>query len=153
MKKILINILILLTPVSLPAVAHGTEPHAALDISQAWARKTGARTASTAVYLDIKNLSEKVEKLLSVGSNRASMAMIHRSSEQDGIMRMEMQDTVEIRPGATVSFEPGGLHIMLTNLDEPLKQGQLFPLRLTFEHAGEVEIFVEVTGIAGLEKQ
>ncbi len=153
MKNILISILILATPVSLPVIAHGTEPHATLDISQAWARKTGSRTASAAVYVDIKNLSETMERLLSAGSDRASMAMIHRSSERDGIMRMKMQDSVEIRPGATASFEPGGLHIMLTNLDEPLKQGQLFPLRLTFEHAGQVEIFVEVTGIAGLEKQ
>ena len=153
MKKILISILLLMVPASLPAQAHDDEPHAALDISQVWARKTGSRTASAAVYLNIKNSSETMDRLLSVGSARASMAMIHRSFEQDGIMRMEMQDSVEIRPGTTVSFEPGGLHIMLTNLDAPLKQGQVFPLRLTFEHVGEVEIYVEVTGIAGLEKQ
>lgn len=153
MKKILISLLILLAPTFLPLAAHDNEPHATLDISQAWARKTGSRTASAAVYLDIKNLSETPEHLLSAGSTRASMAMIHRSSEKDGIMRMEMQDSVEIKPGDTVSFEPGGLHIMLTNLDKPLKQGQVFPLTLSFEHAGEVEVFVEVTGITGLDKQ
>jgi copper(I)-binding protein len=153
MNKILIYVMALLTAVSFPALPHGNDHGATLEISQAWARKTGSRTASAAVYLDIKNISETTEKLLFVQTERASMAMIHRSMEQDGIMRMTMQDNVEIGAGSTVSFEPGGLHIMLTNLTEPLKEGDIFPLTLTFDHAGDVQIYVAITGMAGLKKQ
>jgi len=153
MNKILIYVMALLTAVSFPALPHGNDHGATLDISQAWARKTGSRTVSAAIYLDIKNLSETTETLLSVQTERARMAMIHRSMEQDGIMRMHMQDDVEIAAGESVSFEPGGLHIMLTSLTEPLKEGDIFPLTLSFEHAGDVQIYVAITGIAGLKKE
>lgn len=132
--------------------AHETEDHAALEISEAWARKTGSRTASAAVYLNLKNGTDAAETLLSVSSPRAAMATIHRSFEQDGIMRMEMQDELEVAPGSTAAFAPGGMHIMLMRLDQPLKQGEVFPLTLTFKNAGEVTIYVEVTGIGGPQK-
>lgn len=152
MKKILICFMLLLTPTFLPVAAHESDTHEGLEISQAWARKTGSRTASASVYFEIKNASDQMEKLLGVSSARAAMATIHRSIEQDGIMRMELQDEQEIAPGSTVIFEPGGMHIMLMRLDSPLEQGQVFPVTLTFEHAGDVTIYVDVTGIAGLEK-
>lgn len=144
--------MILLTPASLHAVAHEKGPHDGLEISKAWARKTGSRTASAAVYLEIKNASDEAETLLGVSSARAAMATIHRSFEQDGIMRMEMQDEQEIAPGSTVTFAPGSIHIMLMRLDQPLVEGQVFPVTLTFEHAGDVVVYVDVTGIAGPQK-
>jgi len=152
MKKFLIFVMLIMSPAFLPVAAHENESHAGLEISQAWARKTGSRTASAAVYLEVKNTSDEMETLLSVSSARAAMATIHRSIEQDGIMRMEMQEEQEIAPGKTIAFEPGGMHIMLMRLDQPLLQGQLFPVTLTFEHAGDVTVYVEVTGIAGLQK-
>lgn len=152
MKKILIFVLLLLTPAPLPVTAHEDGSHEGLEISQAWARKTGSRTASAAVYFEIKNTSDEAETLLSVSSARAGMATIHRSFEQDSIMRMEMQGEQKIAPGKTINFEPGGMHIMLMRLDKPLLQGQIFPVTLTFEHAGDVTVYVEVTGIAGLQK-
>ena len=153
-KKTFILLMILLMSLtgSAASFAHEQDNHATLDISQAWARKTGSRTASAAVYFILKNTSDVAESLVGVSSTRAAMTTIHRSFEQDGIMRMEMQGDVEIDPKSSVSFEPGGLHIMLMRLDKPLLQGQVFPLTLTFKDAGEVTIYVEVTGIAGPQK-
>lgn len=154
MKKTFISSLILIASLFLSPTlfAHETEGHAALEISDAWARKTGSRTASAAVYLNLKNGSDVAEILLSVSSPRAAMATIHRSFEQDDIMRMEMQDELEVAPGSTAVFAPGGLHIMLMRLDQPLKQGEVFPVVLTFKNAGEVTIYVDVTGIGGPQK-
>ncbi len=154
MKKTFLKSLILAASLLFsPALfAHETEDHAVLEVSDAWARKTGSRTASAAVYFNLKNGTDAAETLLSVSAPRAKMATIHRSFEQNGIMRMEMQDKLEVAPGSTAAFEPGGMHIMLMRLDQPLKQGEIFPVVLTFKSAGEVTIYVEVTGIAGLQK-
>jgi len=154
MKNTFISSLILVASLFLsPAlIAHDTEDHTALDISEVWARKTGSRTASAAVYFNLQNGTDAPETLLAVSSPRAAMATIHRSFEQDGIMRMEMQDELEVAPGSTAAFAPGGMHIMLMRLDQPLKQGEVFPLTLTFKNAGEVTIYVEVTGIGGPQK-
>lgn len=128
--------------------AHENDTAHPLEIADVWARKT-RRTMSAAVYLSIHNATGKPDTLLSAQTERAAMATLHLSGEQDGVMRMEMQDSVPIPAGETVLFEPGGLHIMLMQLTEPLEEGSVFPLTLAFEQAGEVTVYVDVTGLAG----
>jgi copper(I)-binding protein len=47
---------------------------------------------------------------------------------------------VELPPGETVTLAPAGLHVMLTDLAAPLKQGEVVPVDLTFEKAGTVRV-------------
>jgi hypothetical protein len=44
----------------------------------------------------------------------------------------------------SVTLKPGGLHVMLTGLKQPLSEGQSFPLTLTFEKAGAIETTVKI---------
>ena len=53
--------------------------------------------------------------------------------------------SVEVPAQGAVSFEPGGLHLMLIGLKEPLVAGKGFPLTLVFREAGEIEVTVEIT--------
>lgn len=133
------------------AFAHEDESHHTLTVSDVWARKT-RRTMSAAVYMTLKNDTEKMDTLLSVETPQAEMATLHLSSETDGIMRMEEQESVALQPGSTISFAPGGYHIMMMRLASPLKEGDVFPMTLSFERAGDVTVYVTVTGIAGLQK-
>jgi copper(I)-binding protein len=59
-------------------------------------------------------------------------------------MRMRQVASIDVPAGGTVSLEPGGLHIMLIDLREPLKQGETLPLTLTFAKAGKVTVQVPV---------
>lgn len=126
----------------------GDHDHA-IEISNVWARQTRSRTASAAVYFELINHSHRQESLEAVSTERAATSMIHRSFEQNNVMRMEMQHNVPIAPGETLLFAPGGYHVMLMQLTEPLKEGDVFPLTLTFANAGDVTVYVTVTGIAG----
>lgn len=132
-----------------PVFAHDNPIHESLDLSNAWARKTGRRTVSAAVYFDVHNRTHEQEVLTAVSTDRAAMAMIHRSFEQNDVMRMEMQHEVSIAPTEKLSFEPGSYHVMLLDLTEPLVEGDVFPVTLSFKNAGDVTIYVEVTGISG----
>jgi len=49
-----------------------------------------------------------------------------------------------IPAGKSVTFEPGGLHIMLMGLGAPLKAAASYRLTLTFEKAGTVAVDVPV---------
>ena len=51
---------------------------------------------------------------------------------------------IEAQPGATVALKPGGYHVMLLGLKEPLKEGEKLPLTLTFQKAGTVQVEVNV---------
>jgi copper(I)-binding protein len=61
-----------------------------------------------------------------------------------GAMRMRYVKTVKIMANKPLSLNPSGLHVWLTDLNEPLRQGQSFPLTLRFEKAGERRVLVKV---------
>jgi len=149
MKKLLLALLVTLG-FALPAFAHGEHAHEGVTIEKAWARKT-SRTVSAAVYLTIKNGGDGIEELLGADTDIANTTMIHRSYEEGGIMKMDHVMSVPLKPGETFEFAPGSYHVMLMGLNQPLEKGDVFPLTLTFKHAGDVQVIVEVTGMMGMQ--
>lgn len=153
LAKLFAAALILLPFQSVTVYAHGdTEQHAhKLTIDQPWAPHTGKRTMSAAVYLKMHNGGPESDTLVNVRSDVAEMTMLHRSYEEDGIMRMDHVEALEVPAGGSAALSPGSYHIMLMRLAAPLKRGEHFPLTLEFEKAGPVTVMVEITGIGGPE--
>jgi len=71
------------------------------------------------------------------------------------VMKMRPLAGLDIPAGQSVTLKPGGEHIMLMGLNGPLREGQSFPLTLTFEKAGAREVTVPVgkAGAAGPASQ
>jgi len=115
-----------------------------ITISDAWARP-GFTGANSAVYFEIENKSEKDDALLSAQASVAELVELHESKmDSNGMMKMQKQDRVNAPQNKRVTFQPGGLHVMLVNLTQDLKVGDRFKLTLTFENAGEIKVDVEV---------
>ena len=74
------------------------------------------------------------------------MTQVHLTQiDAAGKASMSMQDNVPVEAEhASLSFEPGGCHVMLMNLNQAFTPGQKVPLTLTFEKAGEIHLEVEV---------
>ena len=71
---------------------------------------------------------------------------------QNGVMKMrELPDGLPIEAGKTAALAPGGNHLMLEGLKAPLKQGDKVPVRLNFEKAGKVDIFLDVQSIGATQ--
>ena len=102
-------------------------------------------------YFTINNAG-KSDRLLRVSSPVAKRAEMHESSLKGGVMRMDGLSSVAIGSGAPTSFEPSGKHVMLLGLKRSLREGDVFPLVLTFANAGKVETKVRVRGTGGTEK-
>jgi hypothetical protein len=119
-----------------------------LAVIEAYAPKSlTPKATSASVYLTLSNKGA-ADKLLSVATPAASMAMIHESKIVDGIATMDMKQILDIPAGGTVTMAPGGLHIMLTGLAAPLKEGEQIDLELVFEKSGAVKISVPISGLA-----
>jgi copper(I)-binding protein len=69
---------------------------------------------------------------------------VHRTEIVDDIARMREVSVLHVAPGETLTFEPGGLHVMLMGLKGPLKEGRVFELELVFEVAGPRKVKVAV---------
>ena len=115
-----------------------------LSIEGAWARP-GIPGGNSAVYFTIDNPTGQADTLLSAECSMAQHAELHRSKmTEEGAMTMEPQESVPVPAGEQVSFEPGGLHVMLVSMNEEIQPGDSLPLTLRFEKAGEMQITAEV---------
>lgn len=115
-----------------------------VQVENVWARP-GITGGNSAVYFTIRNTTGQDETLLSAQAEVAAAVELHMSTmSADGTMSMQPQESVPVPPNGEVNFEPAGLHVMLINLPEALSPGDQFPLTLTFQNAGEIEVQVTV---------
>jgi periplasmic copper chaperone A len=116
----------------------------ALQVTGVWARPTPPGAKVGAVYFAISNRGVKEDVLLGVSSEVAASVQIHESRLVQGVMQMREVASVACPAGATVKVEPGGLHVMLLGLKQPLTAGMRFDLSLRFRDAGSLLIRVAV---------
>jgi copper(I)-binding protein len=121
------------------APAHAAEP--SLAVRDAWVRAT---PGAAAAYLTLENRSGRSDRLVSVGSPVARRVELHESRVENGIMRMRRIEGIAVPAGGSVRLEPGGLHVMLMGLHEPLAEGQGVPLTLSFESGATLAVDAEV---------
>jgi copper(I)-binding protein len=120
-----------------------------VEVSNAWARATPPKAETGIAYLTIR--SPTPDRLVSVSSPVAKKVELNTMEMSGMVMKMRPVASLDIPAGQPVTLKPGGEHIMLTGLSGPLREGQSFPLTLTFEKAGtrEVTVAIEKPGASG----
>lgn len=125
------------------ALAHGETRAGDLTIANPWTRAAGAN-ANGAAFLSLRNGGAQADRLVSAETPLATRIELHSMIRDGDVMRMRPVPDIPIAAGQTVELRPGGLHVMLIGLREPLRQGAEVPLVLRFERAGEVRIMLHV---------
>ena len=139
----------------LPAVAqeHNHDHHAPvqaagaeLAVSQAWSRAMPPSAPTGAVYFVLENRGEQPQRLVGAQTTRAEKTELHTHVHQNDMMKMQQIESVEVPASGKVEFKPGGNHLMMFGLKQPLVAGESFPITLQFENGGEIttEVSIEV---------
>lgn len=129
--------------IAAPAPAHHFEA-GALTIEHPYAIETPAGARTGAGYFVVTNAGGEGDRLLAVRADFPEVQLHTTEVDAEGVARMLHLDAVEIPAGATVVFEPRGLHVMLMGLTAPLVAGDTFEATLVFEQAGEVAVVFNV---------
>lgn len=129
---------------------HGAMAQPAIAVTGAWARPTIAKLRITAAYFQAATAAGG-DRLLGAKTPMAERAELHEHVMENGIARMRPVDAVAVAPDAPAVFQPGGYHVMIMGLKGPLKEGETFPLTLTFEKAGDVTVDVMVMKKAAMD--
>ena len=139
-----------------PLQAHEFEANG-IEVDHPWARPTPpVRPINSAVYLTLNNRRDTNIHLTGASTPISEDVSLHRSQTENGMMTMRaLPDGLVVEAGKTAVFEPGGLHIMLKELDQPLQEGDRFPLALSFDNGEvvELEVYVERGAAENLEDQ
>jgi copper(I)-binding protein len=110
-----------------------------LEIKAPWSRATAKGARVGVGYLAIVNKGAAPDRLVSATADVAEKVELHETGMDNGVMTMRgLPDGVEIKPGETLTLKPGGLHLMLMGLKQPLAQGREVHLTLNFAKAGPV---------------
>jgi copper(I)-binding protein len=124
MKTLRFNLLAAMAFVSLAASAQTT-------VKDAWVRGTVAPQKATGAFMQIT--SAQGGKLVSVQSPLAGVAEVHEMAMDGNVMKMRAMTALDLPAGKAVELKPGGYHVMLMDLKQPLKSGESVPLTLVVE--------------------
>ena len=144
MRVPLATLLLGSTLLATPVLAHDYTL-ADLHIQHPWSRALPPVAPTGAAYMVIENRGESADTLSSATTPIAGYTELHEHVHQGDLMQMRRVESVTIAPGEQVDFSPGGYHVMLFELKEPLVAGNTYPMTLTFEQAGEIEVEVHVS--------
>lgn len=119
-----------------------------VQIKDAFARATHPGQSVGGGYLTIENPNTSADKLMSVTYVKASSVQIHEMKMEGDKMIMRDIGSLVIPAKSKVELKPGGYHLMLMGLKEPLNDGEVLAITLQFEKAGKVDVSMPVRAMS-----
>ncbi|MFM9836157.1 MAG: copper chaperone PCu(A)C [Methylophilaceae bacterium] len=122
---------------SLILILFSSVAHADVNISNAWVRANAPGQSVGAAYMTLT--SSKDSTLIYVESESAGSVQIHSMTMNNGVMKMRMLEALDLKAGQPYKLVPGGFHLMLFELKNPLKAGNKATFTLCFkDKAGKI---------------
>jgi copper(I)-binding protein len=121
-------------------VAHAVRA-ADITVDDIWARESTAATG--AAFMTVHNAGP-ADRIVKAASPVAGVVELHTHIKEGDIMRMRPVEAIDVPANGMVALQPGGLHVMLIDLKQPLVAGQTLPLTMVFEKAGSMQLTVPV---------
>ncbi len=119
---------------------------AEIEVHDAYARSASEMAVTGGAFMVIYNRGDAEDRLIGASSDAAEKVELHTHKEDaNGVMRMiHVEEGFDLPANGQIVMERGGHHVMFLGLKEPMKQGDVIDLVLTFEKAGDVPVQVEV---------
>jgi hypothetical protein len=119
-------------------------PASVVHVEGAWAAPTPGGVDVSAGYLTLVNDTVAEDALLSASSPRADRVEVHEMTMDGGVMQMRAVARLVIPAGQSVELAPSGRHLMFYGVTQPFAVGETILVRLTFEHAGAIDVSLPV---------
>jgi len=132
MKKLTLSLILLATAV----VAQ-----AQITITDAWVRGTVPMQQASGAFMQLS--ADKDTRLVAAKSPVANVVEIHEMLMDNNIMKMRQIPGLDIVPGRVLELKPGGYHVMLIELKQQLKGGDVVPITLVFEDTATKKQFTQ----------
>lgn len=121
-----------------------------IKIKNAWISEAPPMAKSLAGYMEIHNMTDKSVMLRSITSNNFERAEFHKTEIHEGMASMAPVSRIVVKPHSKVSFEPGGLHLMLINPKRSFKAGDKLEMVLHFTNDTNLSFNATVKKMSGM---
>jgi copper(I)-binding protein len=145
MKHLLTSLLFGALALQLPAQAKEIQV-GSLKIEHGYAMETRPGQPNGGAFIEVENRGKRVERLLSVSFPKtvSERGELHTMKHENGKMIMREVPKFEIPAGGKLKLQPGGDHLMIIGIKEPLKPGSTVKATLQCENAGKVDVDLSV---------
>ncbi|BDR16420.1 copper chaperone PCu(A)C [Vibrio sp. STUT-A11] len=123
-----------------------------IHIDHPWSREAPPNAPVIGGFLQLNNHGDTEDSLIAAETPIAGRVELHNHIMQDSVMKMVKVSEISVPANGSVSLEPGSFHLMIFNPTKVLKEGDRFPVTLTFKHAGKVDVEVAVESKSHMEK-
>ena len=127
-----------------PAVAASP----ALTVSHPWMRFLTPQIPA-AGYFKLSNAGSKPAVLSGASSQDCGQLMLHQSMDKSGMAEMKMVAAITVPAHGSVTFQPGGYHLMCMSPSAAMRPGTHVPVSLTFNDGSSVTADFPVYGAKG----
>lgn len=111
-----------------------------LEITDIYARATPPTATNSAVFMNVKNLTQQSQEIVEAQAEVAKKTELHTVEMDGDTMKMRQVPLISVAPSASVSLKPGGFHVMLLDLTQPLEEDSQINVVLTLAN-GESQSF------------
>ena len=113
MKKMSLMLAIVFSACWIMPTMAGHHKKGTIEVEMPYVRAPVPGNSMTAAFLHVSNSGQQACKLTAASSSYATKVEFHTHQHVDGMMKMRPVDTVDVPAGSSVTFKPGGLHLML----------------------------------------
>lgn len=114
-------------------------------VKDPWIRATVSQQSATGLFAEITSTAGG--KLVAASSPVAGAVEIHQMAMEGNVMRMRAVPGVELPAGQVVALRPGGYHLMLMDLKQPLSAGETVPVTLMIQNANGKRESIEIKAL------
>ena len=115
---------------------------AQITVTEPWVRGTVPGQKGTGAFMQLTSAADTT--LVGVASPVAKVVELHEMAHAHGVMRMRAIDRLYLPAGKRTELKPGGYHVMLMDLVQPLQEGDTVPVTLTFADRTGKKTVIEV---------
>lgn len=120
-----------------------------VKVENAYVRATPPGLPNSAAFMSVKNDGSKELSIVKATSTVAKKVELHTHDMKDGVMKMYQVPEIKIPAKSETVLKPGGFHIMLIGLHNPLKVGENVNLTLTLSNGNTIDVSAPVKTVMG----
>ena len=116
---------------------------AQVAVKDPWVRATVSQQKATGAFMQITSAQDA--RLVEARSPVAGVVEVHEMKMEKDVMKMRaLPEGLALPAGKSVELKPGGYHVMLMDLKQQVKEGDVVPLTLVVEDKDKKRSSIEV---------
>jgi periplasmic copper chaperone A len=123
-----------------------------ITVENPFVKEVAAQMPNSAAFMTIVNKGTKTVSLINARSTASKIVELHTHGHKNGMMAMYRVEKIEVPAGGKAELKPMSFHVMLIDLNKPIKEGDTVDVELVFDNGESVKVSAPVKKFGNMMK-